>query len=156
MMGVAGSGKSTVGLALAEALGWLFIEGDDYHSKSNADKIASGTPLGDEDRWPWLQELREVIEGNLESDRSVVVSCSALKQSYRNLLQGGTSNIHFVYLKGDYDLIYRRMQTRPHPYMHPEMLRSQFETLEEPLKAFVVEVSDSVDVIVSQILSRIH
>jgi gluconokinase len=155
-MGVAGSGKSTVGLALAKALGWLFIEGDDYHPKSNADKIASGTPLGDEDRWPWLHDLRQAIDANLETGRSVVVSCSALKQSYRNLLQGANSKIRFVYLKGDYGLIYRRLQSRPHLYMRADLLPSQFNALEEPNDAIMVGVSDSVDVIVSQILSRIH
>jgi carbohydrate kinase (thermoresistant glucokinase family) len=152
-MGVAGSGKTTISQALANALGWLFIEGDDYHPQANADKIATGVPLDDNDRWPWLRALREAIKSILETGQSVVVSCSALKQSYRDYLQNEGSGCRFVYLKGSYDLIHRRMQARPHPYMRPELLPSQFETLEEPKDALVIDISKSIEEIVEIILS---
>jgi gluconokinase len=154
-MGVAGSGKSTVGRALADALHWSFFEGDDYHPQSNADKIASGNPLTDEDRHPWLKKLSQLVVTNLSQGHSLVLSCSALKESYRQILRGEDSNILFVFLRGEFDLIESRMRSRPHPYMRPEMLPSQFETLEEPTDAIIVDISRSIPSIVDQIKTHL-
>lgn len=154
-MGVAGSGKTTVGQALANALGSPFFDGDDYHPQSNVDKIASGIPLKDEDRWPWLNQLNRLVAAKLAEGRSLVLACSALKQSYRQLLQRENPCVRFVYLKGDYDLIYSRMQSRPHPYMRPEMLPSQFEALEEPEDAIVIDISVPVEDNVLEIISNL-
>jgi carbohydrate kinase (thermoresistant glucokinase family) len=148
VIGVAGSGKSTVGRALADALDWSFIEGDDYHPQSNADKLASGSPLTGEDRYPWLKELRQLIVTRLSEGHSLVLSCSAPKKSYRQILRGEDSNIRLVFLRGEYELIESRMRSRPHPYMRPEMLPSQFEALEEPTDAIIVDISRSVPSIV--------
>jgi carbohydrate kinase (thermoresistant glucokinase family) len=147
-MGVAGSGKTTIGQALAKALSWPFFEGDDYHPQANANKIASGTPLNDDDRWPWLTKLSKLITSNLTNGQSFVLSCSALKESYRKLLTGGRPVVRYVYLKGDFELIYSRMESRPIYYMRPEMLPSQFEALEEPKNALVIDISKSIEEIV--------
>jgi len=154
-MGVAGSGKSTVGRALADVLDWSFYEGDDYHPQSNADKIASGSPLTDEDRYPWLKKLRQLIVTNLSEGHSLVLSCSALKENYRQILRGEDLNICFVFLRGEFDLIESRMRSRPYPYMRPEMLPSQFEALEEPTGAIIVDISCSVPNIVDQLKSQL-
>lgn len=154
-MGVAGSGKTTVGKSLATALGLPFFEGDDYHPQSNADKIASGSPLTDEDRYPWLKKLRQLIVTNLSEGHSLVLSCSALKENYRQILREKDSNIRFVFLRGEYDLIESRMRLRPYPYMRPEMLPSQFEALEEPTNAIIVDISSSVSNIVDQLKSQL-
>jgi len=147
-MGVAGSGKSTVGRALADVLDWSFYEGDDYHPQSNADKIASGSPLTDEDRYPWLKKLRQLIVTNLSEGHSLVLSCSALKENYRQILRGEDLNICFVFLRGEFDLIESRMRSRPYPYMRPEMLPSQFD-------AIIVDISCSVPNIVDQLKSQL-
>jgi gluconokinase len=152
-MGVSSSGKSTIGSALAKKLGWQFFDGDDIHSESNVQKMAQGVPLTDEDRKSWLSDLHDLIAEQIELDIPAVVACSALKQSYRDRLLEGNKCTEIVYLRGDFELIYQRMQKRHEHYMKTEMLQSQFETLEEPHRALVVDVDQSVDRIIDQIIS---
>ena len=151
IMGVSGSGKSTIGRSLAAELGWPFFEGDDFHSAANVEKMASGIALTDADRADWLAALAQLIRGLSGDGRSGVLACSALKQSYRETLGQNTSNVQFIYLKGDYDLILKRLQARKGHYMRPELLKSQFEALEEPGQALVVDVAQPVAIIVRQI-----
>lgn len=131
MMGVAGSGKTTIGRHLAEELGWSFYDADDFHPAANVDKMSRGIPLDDADRLPWLQVLRELIQGCLERGESAVLACSALKASYREHLLAD-ERVKLVYLKGDHALILERLRRRKGHYMKPEMLASQFAALEEP------------------------
>jgi gluconokinase len=155
IMGVSGCGKTTIGCKLAEHLGWRFIESDSFHSTENVQKMASGIPLTDVDRRPWLESLNAALIDCSRSNQSVVMACSALKEKYRQILKSGLKNINFVHLKGDYDLIWQRMQTRQH-FMKPEMLRSQFEALEEPHDAIVIDISKSPGQMIEEILVQIQ
>jgi gluconokinase len=150
--GVSGSGKSTVGRALAEALGWHFFDGDEFHPPSNVDKMAKGFPLNDADRAPWLDRLHDLIAQSLAEERPAVLACSALKQAYRDRLLAGNARTGLVYLRGDYELIWERMRNRQNHYMGAEMLRSQFDDLEEPAGALVVNIEDDVNQIVGAII----
>lgn len=155
VMGVSGSGKTTIGLKLAERLKWKFIESDLFHSKENIQKMASGIPLTDSDRQPWLENLHAILVDCSRNNQSVIMACSALKERYRQILKSGLSGIRFVYLKGDYDLIWQRMQAREH-FMKPEMLKSQFEALEEPHDAIIIDISKSSDQMIKEILVQIQ
>ena len=137
VMGVSGSGKTTVGSLLASDLAWDFADADDYHSVENVEKMRTGTPLTDADREPWLEELRAHIVEWMEARRNGVLACSALRQAYRARLQVN-QQVHFVYLKGDRDLLSARLLQRPDHYMKQPMLESQLGTLEEPLDAVTV------------------
>jgi gluconokinase len=154
IMGVSGCGKSTVGEALAQRLGSPFYDGDDYHPPENVAKMASGKPLDDTDRIPWLARLRNLIAAHLEKGETAVLACSALKKRYRDQLREGNDGIQFVHLKGDFELIWRRMQARPGHYMKAEMLHSQFADLEEPDadEAIIVDIANNVEAIVERIL----
>jgi len=154
LMGVSGSGKTSVGETLAKELGWDFYDADDYHPPENVGKMASGTPLNDSDRAPWLARLHEMISTSLKADRPGVLACSALKERYRQQLLDGNQDVQIVYLKGSYDLIWSRMENRTDHYMKPHMLKSQFDTLEEPKNALTMDISMSVDDIVETIISR--
>jgi len=154
VMGVSGCGKTTIAARLAEKLGWTFIESDNYHSKEHIRKMASGIPLTDTDRQPWLESLHDLLADLSKKNQSAVLACSALKEKYRQTLTAGLKNIQFVYLKGDYGLIWQRMQERQH-YMKPSMLRSQFEVLEEPENALVIDIAQPPDKIISEILRQI-
>src|SRR6185369_5599854 len=139
VMGVSGCGKSTVGAALAHALGWPFLDADDLHPPANVAKMAAGTPLDDDDRWPWLDRVVAALRDTLQRDPDVVLACSALKQAYRErLARAGPT--HFVYLQGRQSTIAERLATRRHRYMPATLLRSQFAALEPPLDAVVVDV----------------
>jgi gluconokinase len=152
-MGVSGSGKSAVGRSLAQRLKCPFFDGDDFHPPDNVAKMSKGIPLDDQDRRPWLVALHDLISLHLSQDRPAVVTCSALKKDYRRLLAEGNPGLVFVYLKGDYDLIWRRLSARKDHYMKASMLRSQFDDLEEPSagEALSVEITrppdDTVDII---------
>lgn len=152
VMGVSGCGKSSVGEALANQLGWDFYDADDFHPPENVAKMASGTPLNDSDRAPWLATLHDLISSNLTRNQPGVLACSALKERYRQQLLDGNPNVQIVYLKGSYDLIWSRMEERTDHYMKPHMLKSQFDALEEPTDALTVDISVSVDEIVQEIL----
>lgn len=140
-MGVAGSGKSTLGRTLAEELGWDFFDADDFHSMENIVKMAAGIPLDDADRMPWLMALNHKLVSTLDENRHPVLACSALKQSYRDVLLDAADGIAVLYLKGSYDLIWSRIAAREGHYMKPNMLQSQFAALEEPQDALVVDIS---------------
>jgi len=156
VMGVAGSGKTTVGELLAQRLGWSFYDADTFHPAENIAKMASGTPLNDSDRAPWLAALHALISTSLKEDRPGVLACSALKKSYRQQLLEGNEEVQFVYLKGSYDLIWSRISQRNDHYMKPQMLQSQFEALEEPTNALTFDVSMPVEEIVEGIVRGIE
>jgi len=153
VMGVSGCGKTSVGETLARRLGWDFYDADDFHPPQNVSKMASGTPLDDSDRAPWLAALHDLISSCLTRNRPGVLACSALKERYRQQLLDGNEGVQIVYLKGSYDLIWSRMKKRTDHYMKPHMLQSQFDTLEEPTNALTVDISESVDEIVNKIIS---
>jgi gluconokinase len=132
LMGVAGCGKSTVAALLAGRLGWAFEEGDALHPQSNIDKMAAGHPLTDGDRLPWLERVAEWIEAKLDAGEDGIISCSALKRSYRDLLDRRGEGVRFVYLAGDEETIAVRLTTRGGHFMPPGLLDSQFADLEEP------------------------
>jgi carbohydrate kinase (thermoresistant glucokinase family) len=133
LMGVSGSGKTTVAALLAAALGCQFQEGDDLHPRENVEKMRSGTPLTDADRMPWLRKIAEEIDGWRARGECGVLTCSALKRSYRDLIIGDRHDVVLVYLKGSRDLIHRRMMARHEHFMPVALLDSQFATLEEPM-----------------------
>lgn len=130
VMGVSGSGKTTIGSLLAGQLGWQYAEADDFHSASNVARMAAGRPLTDEDRRPWLRAIGVWIDDRIARGQPAVVTCSALRREYRDLLR--RPQVQFVYLQGDRELIARRMAARQGHFFKPAMLDSQFETLEEP------------------------
>ena len=131
VFGVSGAGKTTIGKLLAEELGWRFYEADDFHPRANIEKMRSGHPLTDEDRWPWLERLREQITRSITAKDNAVLACSALKRAYRERL-GVSDDVKFVFLRGDYALIERQLRSRRGHFMNPALLQSQFADLEEP------------------------
>ena len=154
IMGVAGSGKTAVGEALAKTLAWPFYDGDSFHPESNVAKMSSGIPLNDDDRKPWLERLHELIRSHLAEGKAVIVGCSALKESYRKILRGDL-DVTFIHLEGSFELILERMQARQH-FMKPNMLKSQFETLEVPQDAITVSIAEPVEKIVEKIIEGIN
>jgi gluconokinase len=134
VMGVAGSGKSTIAAALSKHLGWACAEADEFHPQANIDKMSQGIPLQDEDRWPWLQEIQNWMTAQARAGHSTVLTCSALKQSYRKLLAEAEGRVVFLHLHGESELLSQRMQGREGHFMPPTLLPSQLATL-EPLTA---------------------
>ncbi len=132
VMGVAGSGKSVIAACLAAAEGWTYLEGDGFHPAANVAKMAAGTPLTDEDRWPWLRAIADAIDAARGRGESVVVACSALRRVYRNVLIGDRSDVRLVYLRGTRAAIGARLAVRAGHFMPVALLDSQFATLEEP------------------------
>lgn len=132
IMGVSGCGKTTIGALLAERYGWEFEEGDDLHPQANVDKMRSGHALDDADRWPWLAKVAEWIQQRLDAGRNGVITCSALKRSYRDVLNAGGAGVVFVYLAGTPETIAARLAMRRGHFMPPDLLASQFDDLEEP------------------------
>lgn len=155
VMGVSGSGKTTIGTMLAHAIQCSFLEGDSLHSKRNIEKMRHGIPLTDSDRAPWLRVIRTHILKFFKRGEDLVVACSALKQQYREFLARGIS-IDWVYLKGSAELIRSRMKHRPTHFMKADMLPSQFDALEEPSDAIVVDISLPSSAIVAQILAQLR
>jgi gluconokinase len=146
LMGVSGSGKTAVGQALAARLGWIFEDADDWHSAANVAKMRSGHPLNDEDREPWLRSLNSAVRAWIAEGKDAALACSALKAKYRETLRAGlqdTESLHFVYLRGTYEQIDRRMRERRGHFMPESLLRSQFKALEEPTagEALVVDAA---------------
>jgi gluconokinase len=154
VMGVTGSGKTTIGVLLAQWLGWDFVDADSFHSPANVEKIRQGIALDDADRAPWLRALRDAMEGWAAEHKSVVLACSALKKSYRDELciRGETK---FVYLKGSYDLIYQRLRQRHGHFASETILASQFAALEEPDDAITVDIAHSENEIVGEIMRQL-
>jgi gluconokinase len=132
VMGVSGSGKTTVAALLAANLGWRYREGDDLHPSENVEKMRGGTPLTDADRLPWLRKIAEEIDGWRERGEQGVLTCSALKRAYRDIIIGDRADVALAYLKGSHDLIARRMAARHEHFMPAALLQSQFATLQEP------------------------
>jgi gluconokinase len=152
LMGVSGSGKTTVGEKLAEELSWDFYDGDEFHPEANIEKMSHGIPLTDADRWPWLDRLNQLILECLAEGRPAVLACSALKQSYRERLLKNVTRTALVYLRGDFDLIYERMQQRQGHYMEAGMLQGQFDALEEPSSGLTLDIDTEPDKIVAEII----
>jgi gluconokinase len=157
LMGVTGSGKTTIGTLLAEGAGLVFADADDYHPMANKQKMAAGHPLNDEDRQPWLEELNRLLRSWVEAGKSGVLACSALKASYRATLVSGlpTGAVTFVLLDGSKELLAERLAQRRHEYMNPKLLESQLETLEMPRDAVRIVNDRAPEEVVSEILSRI-
>lgn len=157
VMGVSGSGKSTIAKALVGLTGWQFAEGDDYHSDANKQKMHSGIPLTDADRAPWLASLHEVIAGWYKTGVSGIVTCSALKQSYRDVLAGSLPKdaCRFVLLEVPYDVLEKRMHARPGHFMNPELLASQVATLEQPADALKVDATADPALVAKKILTEL-
>lgn len=153
IMGVLGSGKSTVGELLADHLRCVFRDADDYHSASNRSKMANGIPLTDVDRKPWIFAVRAVIDGQLAIREDCVLACSALKEKYRQTLIQGRKEIKLIYLKGTKDLIAERVKLRGGHFVDPALLDSQFADLEEPKDAVVADISKTPEEIIHDILS---
>ncbi len=156
VMGVSGSGKTTIGSRLAKMLHWTFVDADDFHPTTNIEKMRRGIPLTDQDRKPWLSALRSQIGEWLKHNCQVVLACSALKAWYRHELLVDPSHIRIVYLKGTYELIARRLARRKGHFMRPELLASQFESLEEPDDALIVDIAQRPSGIVQQIRKQLN
>jgi gluconokinase len=157
VMGVSGSGKTTIGKLLAERTGWTFADADDYFSRSYKEKMAAGHPLTDEDRAPWLLTLNGLLRGWDEERINGVLACSALKEKYHEVLKAGVppSHIMFIFLDGTKELIAKRLAMRKHEYMNPQLLDSQLATLETPMDAFRVVNDRAPKEIVDQILAQV-
>lgn len=158
LMGVSGSGKTTVGRRLARTLEWPYFEGDEFHPRPNIEKMSGGEPLNDADRAPWLESLQTLISKLSKDDRSAVLSCSALKKSYRKVLLDGNEAATIVYLKGDKQLFRERLENRGGHFMEAEMLDSQFNAFEPPDEeedVFIVDASRSPDAIAETIIEEL-
>lgn len=157
VMGVSGSGKSTIASHLAERLGWIFEDGDRFHPASNVAKMSAGHPLNDEDRWPWLQAIADKIGRVCEADGHVVIACSALKRTYRDVLLRSRNDVRFVFLDGSKALIAERLAARKDHFMPPGLLDSQFKTLERPRadeRPITVSIDAPVETIVNNIVAQ--
>jgi gluconokinase len=155
LMGVSGVGKTAVGEQLARALGWQFLDADDFHPLQNVEKMRAGIALTDADRWPWL-DLMNVRLLALQGQRaSAVLACSALKQIYRERLAKGVQELRVVFLQGSFELIQQRLQARQHRYMPASLLASQFATLEPPADAITIDIDAAIDDIVARIRSAL-
>ena len=150
LMGVSGSGKTTVGKLLARDLGWDFHDADDYHTPDNVAKMSRGIPLTDDDRLPWLQKLHDLILDCIRQNKQVVIACSALKEMYRTRLQINHL-VQFVYLVGSFELIKERLTKRQRHFMTTDLLASQFAALEEPQDVLAIDISATPEEIVSAI-----
>lgn len=160
VMGVSGAGKTRIGELLAARLGCGFVDGDAFHSAANKDKMAHGVPLTDDDRWPWLATIREAIVAKERAGEMAVFGCSSLKRSYRDVLRGGLppdGRVHFVYLKGSFDLLHERLEARSGHFFDPSLLQSQLDTLEVPGEdeAMTVGIAHAPEAIVEEIVARL-
>ena len=158
VMGVSGSGKTTIGGKIAEMLGSAFVEGDTFHPPKNVTKMRGGSPLEDADRWPWLNAIARRIDEAIAEGSDLVVACSALKSSYRQILSGNRCDVHLVHLEGTPELIRSRMETRVH-FMPPALMDSQFEVLEAPgasERAIVINVARSPDECVAAVKCKLR
>jgi gluconokinase len=158
VMGVSGSGKSTIAVALAEHLGWAFEDGDRFHPASNVAKMSAGHPLTDEDRWPWLEAIADEIGRVCEAVGHVVIACSALKRAYRDVLVRGRKDVRFVFLDGSQALIADRLAKRKGHFMPSGLLDSQFKTLEPPTadeRPIAVSIDAPVETIINNIVAQL-
>jgi carbohydrate kinase (thermoresistant glucokinase family) len=158
LMGVSGSGKSTTGAALSRKLGWPFRDADTFHPPANVEKMSRGTPLTDEDRWPWLAAIAQWIDERCQAGERGIVSCSALKRTYRSRIIGPRRGVQLVYLKGDIEVIRRRLRARKGHFMPASLLESQYAVLEEPNadeRALAVSIAMSPRRVIDTIIERL-
>jgi gluconokinase len=158
LMGVSSSGKSTIGLRLAQLLGWPFRDADSFHPPANIAKMSRGIPLEDSDRWPWLDAIAAWIDAQLQQGQSGLVSCSALKRSYRRRLVRDRTDVRLVYLQGSFELVSERMLRRRDHFMPVSLLHNQFEVLEEPAadeNALVVSIAQPAERVVETIIAEL-
>ncbi len=157
LMGVSGSGKTTIGTLLAQRSGVIFADADDYHPPANKEKMAAGHPLDDADRQPWLESLNRLMRGWVEAGKGGVLACSALKESYRQTLiaEMPEETVQFVLLDGSPEMIAERLAARHHEFMTPQLLDSQLKTLERPADAFAVVNDRAPDEVVDEILKHV-
>jgi len=160
LMGVSGSGKSTVAAALAQAINAKFIDGDDLHPRANIQKMASGEPLNDDDRAPWLLRLNDAAYSLRHKNETGIIVCSALKRRYRDALREGNEGMIFLYLKGSYEVILSRLQARAGHFMPKDLLKSQFDALEEPgedeTDVLRVNIDHSLDGVVERCITALE
>ena len=156
VMGVAGAGKTAVGRALAEELGWRFEDADDFHSSANRAKMAAGVPLSDDDRWPWLECLRELLVTSMDTGAGLVLACSALREIYRERLGEGDPRLAFVFLDGGREVIAERLRARQGHYMPATLLDSQLAILEPPRRALRVSVEHDLEQVVEEALNELE
>jgi gluconokinase len=154
VMGVSGSGKSTVGKALADRLGWMFADADDYHPPVNREKMSRGEALTDEDRQPWLEKLHDLISKHALENKPIVLACSALKEKYREILVGDLEGVTLVFLRGDAELIAERMRQREH-FMPVSLLETQLATLEPPTNAIIVDIAQPLETMLEQVAAQL-
>ena len=152
LMGVSGSGKTTIGQILSEKLGWPLLDADEFHSAASIEKMSCGIALQDADRWPWLERMNAALREREARAESVLLACSALKRVYRDRLANGLAQLRWVYLKGGFELIRQRLEARKGHYMKTGLLESQFAALEEPEDALTVEIDDTPSLIADSIL----
>ena len=158
VMGVSGCGKTTVASRLARRLQWDFVEADTFHPAANVEKMRAGIPLGDDDRWPWLDAIAAWIDAARAKGRPCIVACSALKRSYRERLAHGHGDVRFVYLRGSFETVAARMVGRTGHYMPASLLQSQYQTLEEPgadENAIVLSIESPADALVDEIVATL-
>lgn len=158
VFGVSGAGKTTLGKLLARELGWRFLEADDFHPSANIEKMRSGRPLTDQDRWPWLENLRKQIKRSLAAGENAVLACSALKRAYREQLRV-SAEVKFVFLRGDYALVEKQLRRRRGHFMDPALLRSQFADLKEPgpdENALTIELGRTPEELVEEIKAKLR
>jgi gluconokinase len=158
VMGVSGSGKTTIARGLADGEGWILLEGDQFHPPANIAKMQAGIPLTDADRWPWLRAIAEREDQLRAAGQSAVVACSALKRAYRDILIGDRPNTLLVYLRGSKALIGERMKARQHHFMPPALLDSQFADLEEPgaeEKPIIVDIAGPLDAVIRNAVRQV-
>ena len=156
LMGVAGSGKTTVGRLLAEQLGWPFRDADEFHPPANVDKMSQGIPLTDSDREPWLAAIRRYVDETMARDGRAVVTCSALKEHYRRIIVSDPTRVRLIYLAGEFSVIAERLWEREGHFMKAGMLESQFADLEPPRDALTVDVAQSPEAIVTEIRNALR
>jgi gluconokinase len=156
VMGVSGSGKSTVGKCLAEATGFRFVEADEYHSPANVEKMRSGKALTDDDRHAWLEALAEAVAEVQRSGQSAVLAWSALKRHYRDIVLAGCTKSRTIWLQGDFDLIADRLRKRTNHFMPASLLPSQFAALEAPDNAIVIDIALPLSELVAQICRQLY
>jgi gluconokinase len=152
LMGVAGSGKTAVGMQVARKLDWIFLDADDFHPPGNIEKMKHGIPLNDQDRAPWLQRLHDELQRQIAEGHSVILACSALKETYRNVLRDEVSPPKFVYLDVDPETIRDRLQHRTAHFFPKELLESQFAALEKPKDAIIVDARKPLNAVIDQVI----
>ena len=156
IIGVSGSGKTTIGKMLAQKTGYEFYDADNFHTPKNIEKMKAGIPLTDEDRWPWLDNMNNFAKEKIKTG-SIILACSALKEIYRkHLIKDIEANCYWVFLKGSYDTILQRMKKRQEHYMPSALLQSQFDALEEPADAIIEDTSQAPEIIVEHIIKAIE